>query len=154
MSQKVVVQARESRHMQMGARLDERPVGHPTNGLRAGAQYGEDVVHARLLRGATHAQQRGRQRWKWQHSSAREGSWVAGMARELREGARPKGFGPVLQQGLYEFTSLNSHCELNSEKPIISNTYRHISGCRSLEFHTLGCRLIGSATLGCQSLWI
>jgi hypothetical protein len=104
MSQKVVVQARESRHMQMGARLDERPVGHPTNGLRVGAQYGEDVVHERLLRGATHAQHAWPPALAMATLAAREGSWVAGMARELRQGARPKGFGPVLQQGLEFYT--------------------------------------------------
>jgi hypothetical protein len=45
---------------------------------------------------------------QWQRTSAREGKWVAGMARELREGVRAEGVGLVLQQRLYGFTSLSS----------------------------------------------
>jgi hypothetical protein len=62
---------------------------------------------------------------------------VAGMARELCEGVRTEGFGPVLQQGLYEFTFLSSYCEMNSKNVSISNTYSRISGGRGLKFAPL-----------------
>jgi hypothetical protein len=63
---------------------------------------------------------------------------VAGMTRELREGVRTEGVGPVLQQGLYEFTGFSSYCEINSENVSISNTYTRISGCLRLKFASLG----------------
>jgi hypothetical protein len=68
---------------------------------------------------------------------------VAGMARELREGVRTEGFGPALQQGLYEFTGLSSYCEMNSENVSISNTYFHISGCLRLKFAPLSVGGVG-----------
>jgi hypothetical protein len=60
------------------------------------------------------------------------------MARELREGVRSEGVGPVLQKGLYEFTGLSSYCEMNSKNVGISNTHRRISGCLSLKVAPLG----------------
>ena len=53
----------------------------------------------------------------------REGSWVAGMARALREGGRTEGVGPVPKQGLHKFTDLSSFRGTNSEKLILSITY-------------------------------